>query len=124
MGLGFLTGLVGAYLFSVAFTRLGASVGLYESFSVTNADYIMNLLAGTFTGILTVYVSRDRRLRILWFVFGSLMVMDHVAFFSTGMPLADLIDRLLVNASFIISGLLAHKFLPDRSVTEKEAVAQ
>lgn len=115
MGLGFLTGMLGAYIFSVVFVRLGMAAGLDSIFSYTNAEYLMNILAGLFTGILTVYISKERRLRILLYVFGTLMVMDHVAFFSTAMPLADMIDRMMVNFSLLISGLITYKVLAKKN---------
>lgn len=112
MGLGFLTGMLGAYIFSVVFVRIGVAIGLDNTFSATNAEYLMNILAGLFTGALTVYISKERRLRILLFVFGTLMVMDHIAFFSTAMPLADMIDRMMVNFSVLLSGFITYKILP------------
>ena len=118
MGLGFLTGFLGAYIFSVVFVRLGGAIGLDTALSVTNAGYLMNIAAGLFTGFLTVYISKERRLRILLYVFGSLMVMDHIAFFSTAMPLADMIDRMMVDFSLLISGLITYKILPESEVTD------
>ena len=118
MGLSFLTGMIGAYVFAVIFVKIGRTVGLDTVFSATNADYIMNVLAGFFTGFLTMYITRINRLRILVYVFGSLIVMDSIAYFSTPMPIADMIDRMLTDMAFLVAGFVSYKLLPSANTED------
>lgn len=110
MGLGFLTGMIGAYIFSDGFVRIAYWLGLYELGTTTNIGYLVSIFTGLVTGILTVYVSKQRQLRILLFVVGTLLVMDHIAFFSNSdFSLARMINRMMIDFSVLVGGFLFYK---------------
>lgn len=110
MGLGFLAGMLGAYIFSDGFVRIAYWLGLYELGTPTNIGYLVSIFTGLLTGILTVYISKQRQLRILLFVVGTLLVMDHIAFFSNSdFSLARMINRMMIDFSTLIGGLLFYK---------------
>ena len=118
MGLGFLAGMLGAYIFVEGFVRLAYWIGLYELNSNTNINYLVSTFSGIVTGIVTVYVSKERQLRILLFVVGSLLIMDHIAFFSNSdFSLNRMINRMLIDFSVLIGGFLTYKIIgtPDTS---------
>lgn len=107
IGLSFIVGLAGAYFLSVSLTNMGYYFGLDEITTATNARYLMNILAGFLTGIVTVLIpQKSSKLRALLFVVGSIIFMDTVAYFSTAMPISDMINRFLVSISLGISGSL------------------
>jgi uncharacterized membrane protein len=107
IGLSFIVGLAGAYFLSVSLTNMGYYFGLDEITTATNARYLMNILAGFLTGIATVLIpQKSSKLRALLFVVGSIIFMDTVAYFSTAMPISDMINRFLVSISLGISGSL------------------
>lgn len=84
---------------------MGYYFGLDEVTTATNARYLMNILAGIITGMATVFIpQKSSRLRALLFVFGSLIVMDTIAYLSTEMPISDMINRFLVSGSLGITG--------------------
>ena len=110
MGLGFLAGMIGAYIFSDGFVRIAYWLGIYELGSATNIGYLVSIFTGLVTGILTVYISKNRQLRILLFVVGTLLVMDHIAFFSNSdFSLARMINRMMIDFSALIGGFLFYK---------------
>ncbi|MCR9131626.1 MAG: hypothetical protein NXI08_03595 [bacterium] len=107
IGLSFIVGLAGAYFLSVSLTNMGYYFGLDEITTATNARYLMNILAGFITGVATVLIpQKNSKLRALLFVVGSIIFMDTVAYFSTAMPISDMINRFLVSISLCISGSL------------------
>ena len=110
MGLGFLIGMLGAYIFVEVFVRFGYWIGLYELTSTTNMNYLISIATGLITGALTVYVSKERQLRILLFVVGTLLIMDHIAFFSnTDFSLSRMINRMMIDFSVLLGGFLFYK---------------
>ncbi len=112
MGLGFLVGILGGYFVVEVFVRLGYSIGLYELTSKTNMNYLISIASGLATGILTVFISKERQLRILLFVVGSLLIMDHIAFFSnTNFSLSRMINRMLIDFSLLFGGLIVYKLI-------------
>lgn len=122
MGLGFLVGMLGAYILVVGFIRLAYWIGLFELGSTTNITYLVSIFSGLVTGILTVYVSKERRLRILLFVVGSLLLMDCIAFFSNSdFSLARMINRMMIDFSVLIGGFITYKLIGDKSSTNTEA---
>jgi hypothetical protein len=122
IGLSFIVGLVGAYFLSTSLTNMGYYFGLDEVTTATNARYLMNILAGIITGMATVFIpQKSSRLRALLFVFGSLIVMDTIAYLSTEMPISDMINRFLVSISLGITGgitLLLLRMIKVRSTPE------
>lgn len=112
MGLGFLIGVLGAYFFVEGFVRIGYWIGLYELTSTTNMNYLMSIASGFTTGILTVVISKERQLRILFFVVGTLLTMDHIAFFSnTDFSIARMINRMMIDFSILVGGFLTYFFV-------------
>ncbi len=110
MGLGFLAGMIGAYIFSDGFVRIAYWLGIYELGTTTNIGYLVSIFTGLVTGILTVYISKRRQLRILLFVVGTLLVMDHIAFFSNSdFSLARMINRMMIDFSALIGGFIFYK---------------
>ncbi|MEQ9308407.1 MAG: hypothetical protein RLN90_03070 [Balneolaceae bacterium] len=110
MGLGFLAGMIGAYVLSDGFVRLAYLLGLYDFFTTTNTGYLISLFTGLVTGILIVSISKQRQLRILLFVVVTLLVMDHIAFFSnSSFSLARMINRMIIDFSVLIGGFTFYK---------------
>ena len=110
MGLGFLVGVLGAYFFVEGFVRLGYWIGLYELTSATNMNYLISIFSGLFTGILTVFICKERQLRILLFVVGTLLIMDHIAFFSnTDFSISRMINRMFIDFGVLIGGFTFYK---------------
>lgn len=110
MGLGFLVGVLGAYFFVEGFVRLGYWIGLYELTSATNMNYLISIFSGLVTGILTVFICKKRQLRILLFVVGTLLIMDHIAFFSnTEFSISRMINRMFIDFSVLIGGFVFYK---------------
>lgn len=125
MGLGFLLGMLGAYIFVEAFVRLAYWFGLYELGSATNINYLVSIFSGLVTGILTIYISKERQLRILLFVVGTLLLMDHIAFFSNvDFSLSRMINRMLIDFSVLIGGYVTYKLIRNKTQTviEKEII--
>ncbi len=116
MGLGFLVGMLGAYIIVEGFVRLAYWLGLYELTSTTNMNYLVSIFSGLVTGILTVYVSKQRQLRILLFVVGTLLLMDHIAFFSnTDFSLSRMINRMMIDFSVLIGGFIMYKVIGNKN---------
>ncbi|MBO6525086.1 MAG: hypothetical protein JJ971_14755 [Balneolaceae bacterium] len=109
MGLGFLAGMIGAYIFSDGLVRVAYWLGIYELGTTTNIGYLVSIFTGLVTGFLTVIISKQRQLRILLFVVGTLLVMDNIAFFSnSNFSLARMINRMMIDFSLLIGGLLTY----------------
>ncbi|MFV1884149.1 MAG: hypothetical protein ACMZ7B_06670 [Balneola sp.] len=116
MGLGFLIGVLGAYLFVEGFVRFGYWTGLYDLMSPTNMNYLISIFSGLFTGILTVLICKERQLRILLFVVGTLLLMDSIAFFSnTNFSISRMINRMFIDFGVLIGGFAFYKFFGNKS---------
>lgn len=123
MGLGFLIGVLGAYVFVEGFVRLGYWIGLYELTSATNMNYLISIFSGMVTGVLTVFICKERQLRILLFVVGSLLLMDHIAFFSnTNFSLSRMINRMMIDFSVFSGGFVFYKLFGNRSSANNESI--
>ena len=121
MGFGFLVGMLGAYIIVEGFVKLAYWLGLYELTSATNMNYLVSIFSGLVTGILTVYVSKQRQLRILLFVVGTLLLMDHIAFFSnTDFSLARMINRMMIDFSVLIGGFFTYKVIGNKDHSNLE----
>lgn len=121
MGLGFLLGMLGAYIFVEAFVRLAYWLGLFELGSATNINYLVSIFSGLVTGILTIYISKERQLRILLFVVGTLLLMDHIAFFSNvDFSLSRMINRMLIDFGVLIGGYITYKLIGNKAQTEPD----
>ncbi len=83
------------------------SFGLDELTTATNASYLMSLLAGLITGVAVIIIPKEKKLKALVFVIGSLLLMDTVAYFGTEMPINDLVNRMLVTIALSISGIIS-----------------
>jgi len=111
IGLSFIIGIAGAYFLSKSLTNMGFYFGLDEITSATNSRYLMSVLSGLITGIVVILIPKAQKLRALFFVVGSLLLMDGVAYFSTAMPIAEMINRMIVTIFLMISGLITFLFL-------------
>lgn len=110
MGLGFLVGMLGAYIFVELFVRLGYMLSLNEILSGSNFNYLINAFSGLITGALVIIVSKERQLRILYFVVASLVIMDGIAFLSSAnFTSTRLSYRLLLDVCILVSGVLTYK---------------
>lgn len=90
---------------------MGFYFGLDEITSATNSRYLMSVLSGLITGIVIILIPKTQKLRALFFVVGSLLLMDGVAYFSTAMPIAEMINRMIVTIFLMISGLITFLIL-------------
>ena len=116
MGLSFLIGVLGAYLFVEGFVRFGYWIGLYDLMSPTNMNYLISIFSGLFTGILTVLICKERQLRILLFVVGTLLLMDSIAFFSnTNFSISRMINRMFIDFGVLVGGFIFYKLFGNRS---------
>jgi len=106
IGLSFITGIAGAYFLSKSLTNMGFYFGLDEITSATNSRYLMSVLSGLITGIVVILIPKTQKLRALFFVVGSLLLMDGVAYFSTAMPITEMINRMIVSIFLMVSGLI------------------
>lgn len=112
MGLGFLTGMLGAYIFVEFFIRLGYLLALDSMLPESTLGYLMSTISGLVTGGLTIYISKERQLRILYFVVGTLLIMDLIAFASaTNFSFERLSYRLILDISVLIGGVLAYRII-------------
>lgn len=112
MGLGFLIGMLGAYILVEILVRFGYWVGLYELTSSKSMNYLISIFSGLITGVLTVYVSKERQLRILLFVVTTLLIMDIIAVLSSvELSTSRMINRTLIDFSVLAGGLLTYKLL-------------
>lgn len=107
IGVSFVIGLAGAYFLSKSLVNMGFYFGLDDLTTATNARYLMSLLAGAITGVAVVLIPKSRKVRALIFVVGSLLVMDSIAYFSTAMPISDMINRMLVTIALSLFGALS-----------------
>ncbi|GAB5408118.1 MAG: hypothetical protein BalsKO_04830 [Balneolaceae bacterium] len=112
MGLGFLVGMLGAYISVELFVRLGYKLSLNEWFSEAGFNYLISSLSGLITGALTVFISKERQLRILYFVVGSLIVMDVIAYLSgTNFTFTRFSYRLILDLSVLIGGFITYRVI-------------
>ncbi|MBU94419.1 MAG: hypothetical protein CL669_02365 [Balneola sp.] len=121
-GLSFFIGFIGAYLVPIGLNNLLVVIGLRETLSATNTEYIAYGVSGLFLGYACMSITPVHRVRILSYLIGSILVMDAIAFFSGRLPLAFLIDRMVFLSSFSISGAIS-LFLNKESTIETEANA-
>ncbi len=106
-GLSFFVGFIGAYLVPIGLNNLLVAIGLRESLSATNTEYIAYCISGLLLGYATMSITPVHRVRILSYLIGSILLMDAIAFFSGRLPLAFLIDRMVFLGSFSFSGVLS-----------------
>ena len=106
IGLSFIVGIIGAYFLSKSLTNMGFYFGLDEFTSTTNTRYLMSILTGLIIGAVVILIPKTQKIRALIFVIGSLLLMDCVAYFSTEMPIGEMINRMLVTISLSFSGLI------------------
>lgn len=106
-GLSFFVGFIGAYLVPIGLNNLLVALGLRESLSATNTEYIAYCISGLLLGYATMSITPVHRVRILSYLIGSILLMDAIAFFSGRLPLAFLIDRMVFLGFFSFSGVLS-----------------
>tara|TARA_B100000575_G_C23143522_1_gene666550 strand:+ start:8310 stop:8723 length:414 start_codon:yes stop_codon:yes gene_type:complete len=106
-GLSFFVGFIGAYIVPIGLNNLLISVGLKETLSATNTEYIAYCISGLLLGYTAVVITPVHRVRILSYLIGSILLMDTIAFFSGRLPLAFLIDRMVFLGSFSFTGILS-----------------
>lgn len=112
MGLSFLVGFLGAYIIVEGIVKIAYSIDFNTFTTPTNFGYLMSILSGIITGILTVSISKERQLRILFFVVGSLFLMDTIGYLSNeNFSIARMINRMLIDSSVLISGLSTYFFI-------------
>ena len=121
MGLSFLVGFLGAYIIVEGIVKVGYSLELNTFTSPTNFGYLMSILSGIITGILTVSISKERQLRILFYVVGSLFLMDAIGYLSNeNFSIARMINRMLIDSSVLISGIITYFFITKILKVNKE----
>ena len=106
-GLSFFVGFIGAYLVPIGLNNLLVAIGLRESLSATNTEYIAYCISSLLLGYATMSITPVHRVRILSYLIGSILLMDAIAFFSGRLPLAFLIDRMVFLGCFSFSGVLS-----------------
>lgn len=117
MGLGFLAGMIGAYIFPEVFVKIAYWLGLYELNTTTNINYLISVFSGLFTGILTITISKERQLRILIFVIGTLFLMDFIAYFSNPeLSITRMINRMILNSSALLGGIICYLFVRKKTI--------
>ena len=121
-GLSFFVGFIGAYLVPIGLNNLLVAIGLRETLSATNTEYIAYGMSGLVLGYACMSITPVHRVRILSYLIGSILVMDAIAFFSGRLPLTFLIDRMVFLGSFSFSGIIS-LFLNTESTTETEKEA-
>ena len=115
-GLSFFVGFIGAYLIPIGLNNLLVAVGLRETLSATNTEYIAYCVSGLVLGYASMSITPVHRVRILSYLIGSIIVMDSIAFFSGRLPLAFLIDRMVFLSSFSFSGIISLFILKESTV--------
>lgn len=118
-GLSFFVGFIGAYIVPIGLNNLLIAIGLRETFSATNTEYIAYCLSGLLLGYITVSITPVHRARILSYLIGSVLLMDTIAFFSGRLPLTFLIDRIVFLSSFSFTGILSVLMFNDSRVDSK-----
>ena len=94
-GLSFFVGFIGAYIVPIGLNNFLIAIGLKETFSATNTEYIAYCVSGLLLGYTALVITPVHRVRILSYLIGSIVLMDTIAFFSGRLPLAFLIDRMV-----------------------------
>jgi len=118
-GLSFFVGFIGAYIVPIGLNNFLIAIGLKETFSATNTEYIAYCVSGLLLGYTALVITPVHRVRILSYLIGSIVLMDTIAFFSGRLPLAFLIDRMVFLGSFSFAGILSTLMLNESRVESK-----
>ena len=118
-GLSFFVGFIGAYIVPIGLNNFLIAIGLKETSSATNTEYIAYCVSGLLLGYTALVITPVHRVRILSYLIGSILLMDTIAFFSGRLPLAFLIDRMVFLGSFSFAGILSTLMLNESRVESK-----
>ncbi len=108
IGISFIIGIIGAFFLPKSLSNVSFFFGFAEYISANNGDYLLSIISGVIVGSLVVSIPKKSSLKTLMYVFGSLLLMNTVAYFGGTISEIEIIRRWVVTFSILCSGLLIY----------------